>query len=156
MHHRPEIVGTGTKGQLVVAIILIIFAITMPRIAPLLQATHKTTVVANLQTLNNELSAYRMICGGYPEQLGALKDSAGKGCSSDSGAHSRPMIPNGYHISYTATRPDENGVYSGYTLTADPFSSGTAGIRSYFTDQTGIIRAHSGGRADASDPPLSP
>ena len=141
---------------IVIAIMLIIVAIALPRITPMLEAAHKTTVVAKLRTLTNELSAYRMDCGSYPNSLAALKPSTIKGCSRNSTAASDPATAPGYRLTFNATNPDDNGHYEGYTLSAVPSSSGSPGNESYFADQTGIIRVHHNGPASLSDPALVP
>ena len=156
---RPAIAEGFTLLELLIAIaiMLIIVAIALPRITPMLQAAHKTTIVAKMRTLTNELTAYRMDCGGYPESLAALNPSPKRRCSKNSAAASDPATASGYRLTYAATNPDENGHYEGYTLSAAPSSSGsTAGNESYFADQTGIIRVHRGGPATVSDPALVP
>jgi prepilin-type N-terminal cleavage/methylation domain-containing protein len=148
---------------IVIAIMLIIVAIALPRITPMLQAAHKTTIVAKLRTFTNELAAYRMDCGGIPDSLDALKPSPEKACprgsvtfSDPAAAPSLPAVAD-YRISYTATNPSENGHYEGYTLSAVPSSPGSAvGNEPYFADQTGIIRVRRGETASISDPALVP
>jgi prepilin-type N-terminal cleavage/methylation domain-containing protein len=141
---------------IVVAIMLIIVATAIPRITPMLQAAHKTTIVAKLRTLTNELSAYRMNCGGHPNSLAALKPSPEKGCSKSSAAASDPVAASGYRLTYAASNRDESGHYEGYTLTAVPSSPHSAGNESYSTNQTGIIRVHGGGQVAASGPAFTP
>jgi prepilin-type N-terminal cleavage/methylation domain-containing protein len=149
---------------IVIAIMLIIVAIALPRITPMLQVAHKTTIVAKLRTFTNELTAYRMDCGGYPDSLDALKPSFQTACQRGSVTFSEPAAAASslaavadYRISYAATNRDENGHYEGYTLTAVPSSPGSAvGNESYFADQTGTIRVHRNGPAAASDPALVP
>ncbi len=41
-----------------------------------------------------------------------------------------------------------------FELSAEPNTPGRTGNRYFFTDSTGIIRAKSGGKAGASDPPI--
>jgi hypothetical protein len=43
---------------------------------------------------------------------------------------------------------------SGYAVNADPITRGTTGQRSFYTDQTGIIRWDESGTATADSPPL--
>lgn len=66
------------------------------------------------------------------------------------GALSVPPDQLGYTIDLTATA-------SGYTLVAVPVKYGPNGKRSFYMDQTGIVRGddHMGGAATASDPPAS-
>ena len=153
---------TLLEVPIVIVIMLIIAAIALPTIAPKLQAAHKTTIAAKLRTLTNELSAYRMNCGGYPSSLAALKPSREKGCSKNGAAISDPAtapgLPAGagYLLTYAATNPDENGHYEGYALSAVPSSTGSAGNESYLADQSGIIRVRRNGPSSVSDPALVP
>ena len=148
---------TLLEALIVIAIMLIIVAIAIPRITPLLQAAHTTTIVEKMRILTNELSAYRMNCGSYPNSLAALKPSRENGCSKNSAAFSDPATAPGYRLTYAATNPDENGHYEGHALSATPSSARSAGgDESYFADQTGIIRVHRNGPATVSDPALVP
>jgi type II secretory pathway pseudopilin PulG len=142
--------------MIVIAIVLILVAMAMPRISPMLHAGHETIVEERMRTLTNELSAYRMDCGGFPANLAALKLSPGKGCSKNIAAGSVPTTVPGYRLSYTPTDLGKDGLYSAYRLSVVPSSAGSAGKDSYLTDQTGIIRVQRGGPATGSNPTLVP
>ena len=141
---------------IVIAIMLIIVAIALPRITPMLEAARKTTIVAKLRILTNELSVFHMDCGGYPENPDALKPSPGKGCSTGTAFVSSPKVASGYRLAHAVTNRDETGHYEGYTLSAVPSSTDSADGESYFADQSGIIRVHRDGPAPVSDPALVP
>lgn len=173
VHLKPHVHGNLGEGAgvdgfsllellIVIAIMLIVVAIALPRITPMLQAAHKTTIVAKMRTLTNELSTYRMECSGYPESLDALKPSPEKACPRGSAAFSDPTTTPGlpavagYRLTYAAANRDESGHYEDYTLSAVPSSTGGADGESYFADQTGIIRVLRNGPATVSDPALVP
>jgi type II secretory pathway pseudopilin PulG len=137
--------------MIVIAIALILVAIAMPRISPMLHAGHETIVEERMRMLTNELSAYRMDCGGYPASLAALKLSPEKGCSKNSAAGSVPTTVPGYRLSYMPSDRNEDGLYLAYQLSVVPSSAGSAGKDSYLTDQTGIIRVRHGGAPTVSD-----
>ena len=66
----------------------------------------------------------------------------------------------GYNFTYTPGEPNEEGVIETFTLTAVPSRCGRTGVRTYFTDESGVIRFTSDQRnncpvADANSPPLS-
>ena len=56
----------------------------------------------------------------------------------------------GYTFAYTTGATDSNGNFVSYTMTASPTSMGVTGQRTFFTDQTGVIRADATGTGTAS------
>ncbi len=61
----------------------------------------------------------------------------------------------GYKFTYEPGPPDAKGNISGYTFTARPIQYGKTGKRSFYCDQTAIIRGTSEDReSTAKDPPL--
>jgi hypothetical protein len=62
----------------------------------------------------------------------------------------------GYTFTYTVVSKDANGAVTAYEFTARPDTYGKSGKSSYFTDQSGVIRATQEDRAaTANDPPYS-
>jgi hypothetical protein len=59
---------------------------------------------------------------------------------------------NGYFFEYVASGPF--GAISSYRIQADPLVRGSSGRRSFFTDQSTILRANATNRAIANGPPL--
>jgi hypothetical protein len=56
--------------------------------------------------------------------------------------------------SHTAAKDCAAPGFGAYGATADPINRGTTGQRSFFTDQTGIIRFDPDGAASADSAPL--
>ena len=72
----------------------------------------------------------------------------------EAGGSNTTVVRNGYKIIYTPG-PGGFGKIAAYTITAQPLQYGGTGIRSFYTDQTAIIRVTSDNRAPtAQDPPL--
>lgn len=62
-------------------------------------------------------------------------------------------MKSGYRFTYVAGPPDEKGLRLHYTVRADPLDP-DSGHRSFFTDETGVIRSEKGRPAGPSSPPL--
>ncbi len=64
---------------IVVALMLILVSISVPNLSRSRMLAHEASVIVALDTLNNELEAHWMTCGGYPSSLADL-ESAAAGC----------------------------------------------------------------------------
>jgi type IV pilus assembly protein PilA len=161
---------------IVVAIILIIAAIAIPNLLRSKMAANEASAVATLRTLNTTEILFSTGCNiGLSSDLATLGPDAttgnaplcdgtgddlvdstlGGGIAGAAPAAGATTIPNksGYAIVYTPVCAA--GVCSTYTITAIPTSVGGTGIRSFFTDQTGVIHANpTGATPTAGDPPL--
>ena len=60
----------------------------------------------------------------------------------------------GYVFAYTGGTADAAGNVNDYTLTATPVTRQTTGQRTFFTDQSGVIRADATGTASATSTPI--
>jgi hypothetical protein len=63
-------------------------------------------------------------------------------------------IRNGYRFFYSPGPANNLGRVVNYTITADPINENASGIRHFFTDESGVIRANRGEHATADSPPL--
>lgn len=61
----------------------------------------------------------------------------------------------GYSFAWSPGSTDSNGNYLNYSITAQPVTPGTTGQRYFYTDQSGVIRAGTGGLATVNSTPLS-
>jgi len=125
---------------------------------------HGTATESNLRTLTTALVTYISTYpeSGYPTSLRALSGTQDEEPSPD---HAMlidpswledPVIRDGYEFRYTL---NDSGAGQGrdarWQITATPVELGKAGSRSFFTDQTGVIRVTSESRpANEHDPPL--
>lgn len=149
----------------VVAIILIIAAIAVPNFMRARMAANEASAVASMRTIFTGESAYYAAGWSNPGALGfsaALLDlGSTKGCAPpkvDSACQIDDVLANastpgtaksGYFYTYT---PVPNGVLNvGFTLNGDPALRGSTGNRSFFTDQSGVIRANPAQTASISD-----
>jgi prepilin-type N-terminal cleavage/methylation domain-containing protein len=140
---------------IVVAIILIIAAIAIPNLLRSKMAANEASAVGSLRTLNTACVTYSTTYGGYPATLVTM---GGEGTSALPTSTSSELIDNvlqtgiktGYTFSFSAGTADSAGNVDNYLINAAPITPGVTGIRYFYTDQTGVIRANSAGAAATS------
>ncbi len=154
---------------IVVAIILIIAAIAIPNLLRARMAANESAAVGSLRTINtadgNFLTQYNYSFAPSLVTLGGAATIAVPTCAEANlidpalgGAD--PDTKGGYTFAYTAGAKDPGdpgcGSVLSYIVTAIPASYGNSGTRSFFTDQTGVIRGadHAGAVGSVADPPL--
>ncbi len=98
-----------------------------------------------LATIQQAINAYQKTEGSVPSSLESLGDTVRKAAQSAQLAH--------YTLQYTPGKPDPSGRITAYTLTA---RAGNFGYRSFYTDESAIVRATTEDRAaTVQDPPLN-
>lgn len=136
----------GYVGVAIIPIILIVAAIAIPNLLRAKVAANEAVAIASLRTLNVAAMKYETANGKFPQSLAEF----GSSWASDSDRHA------GYVFEYKLGDVDlVGGLNSGYTITAKPVTPETTGRRYFFTDQTGVIRAESGGVATTDSPPIN-
>ena len=136
---------------IVVAIILIIAAIAIPNLLRSKMAANEASAVGSLRTINTSAVAYSTTYGTYPVALSNL----GPGTASSTTADLiDSVLAGGAKSGYTFTWTPGTANLA-YTLTGAPTSAGVTGQRSFYTDQSGVIRANAGGTADSASTPIS-
>ena len=143
---------------IVVAIILIIAAIAIPNLLKSKMAANESSAVGSIRTLNTGMVTFSAQCPnlGYPLTLTLMGPGPGD-CTGanivDNVLGVAAPVKSGYSFTYAAGAPTA-GVVNTYTLNADPLNRGTTGQRSFFTDQTGVIRYNQAAAAVVTDPAL--
>ncbi len=140
---------------IVVTIILIIAAFTIPKLTKSTIPAHEASAIASIKAVSEAEMIY---ASSHPDlgftndlaTLGGTAQSGGERTIDDTLASGRKS---GYSFTYT---PGEkvNGAIRSYTITAVPDQVGTTGQRRFFSDETGEIRQSSSGVADATSPEL--
>ena len=131
---------------IVVAIILIIAAIAIPNLIRSKMSANEASAVASLRTINTSCVEYSTTYNvGYP---GSLVNLGTSGAASSASADLIDSVlaggvKAGYLFTYTAGTADASGSINAYTITAVPSVPGATGQRTFFTDQTNVIRADS-------------
>jgi len=143
---------------IVVAIILIIAAIAIPNLIRSKMSANEASAIASMRTINTSCVEYSTTYNvGFPASLANLGPAATASSASadliDSALAS--TVKSGYVFTYTAGTADSSGTINAYTLTAAPSVPGATGTRTFFTDQTNVIRQDSSGSgATANSTPI--
>jgi type IV pilus assembly protein PilA len=142
---------------IVVAIILIIAAIAIPNLLRSRMAANEASAVGSLRTINTAVISYLVTYNiGYPGALSKLGPAA-SATSMTADLIDFVLaggIKSGYSFVYTAAAA-VGGSINQYTLTAVPSNAGVTGQRTFFTNQSGVIRANATGTADVNSTPVS-
>ena len=145
---------------IVVAIILIIAAIAIPNLLRSKMAANESSAVGSLRSLNTACVTYSTNYGGFPASLTVL---GGEGSGTAPSSTSAQLIDNvlqtgtktGYNFTFSAGTADAAGNVDYYIINANPITPGTTGLRYFFTDQTGVIRADTANPATSASTPIS-
>jgi len=142
---------------IVVAIILIIAAIAIPNLLRSKMAANEASAVGSMRTLNTACVTYSTTYGGFPPALTNLSPATSATSTSadliDSVLASGSK--SGYTFTYAPTSDDASGNVLAYSITANPVTVGTTGQRSFYTDQSGVIRADATTTATSASTPIS-
>jgi type IV pilus assembly protein PilA len=140
--------------------VLIIAAIAIPNLLRAKMAANESSAVGSLRAIETAAYSYQATySNGYPPRLEDLDGMRGSGASCD---HAHLIISmlasgqmSGYIFSYvpTTTNGEQPALSpeaqrlgctapgaAGFEVHADPMTRGTTGQRSFYTDQTGVIR----------------
>ena len=148
---------------IVVAIILIIAAIAIPNLIRSRMAANEASAVASIRTINTSEVLYSTtyaVATLFSAKLTDMADSAGTCGTVAPTATNACLIDN--VLANANAAPGKSGytfVYApgggGYTVVADAVQQGSSGVRSFFSDQTLVIRAKNPGPgAGAGDPAI--
>ncbi len=139
--------------------ILIIAAIAIPNLLRSRMAANEATAVGTLRTYNTAMATYASMCpnNGFPGSVQNL-GPGGSGCERVNLVGAVLAAPDasksGYRFFYSPGQADNLGRVVSYTIAADPITDNTTGIRHFFTDESGVIRASNGVPATVESPPL--
>ena len=99
-----------------------------------------------IATIQAALASYESAEAAFPSSLETLGDTARVAAQKAQLGH--------YTLQYTPGKPDADGRVTSYTLVARP---GNFGFRSYYTDESGVLRATAEDRpATVQDAPIQP
>ena len=122
---------------IVVAIILILAAIAAPKLNQNRMQAQETAAIREIQTIHTAQTQYYSQFGRYAANLTELGPPAG-GQAGPTGADLIPgELAKGEHSGYKFT---VIGTPQGYTIQAVPAAFGNTGRRTFFSDQSLVIR----------------
>jgi type IV pilus assembly protein PilA len=145
---------------IVVAIILIIAAIAIPNLLRARMAANEASAVGSVRTIN---TAQVTFATNYPaDGFTSLANLGGTGTTASNsnallidnilGCATSPCKKSGYQFTSAASGGAPN---SSYQSTAVPITVGQSGQRSFFSDQSGVIRYNLNGTTPSNaDAPL--
>ncbi|MBG99994.1 MAG: pilin, type IV [Solibacterales bacterium] len=138
---------------IVIAIILIIAAVAIPKLTQARRSAFEMAAIRTLQTLNTAQVQYFSTYGRFAQTLLELGPSSGNApptatASDLIGEDLSTGLKSGYVFTMVGTP-------RGYTINADPQVFEVTGSRSFYTDHTNLIRVHLGNEpASANDPEI--
>jgi prepilin-type N-terminal cleavage/methylation domain-containing protein len=147
---------------IVIAVILTIAAIAIPRLLRSRMMANETSAVASLRTLCTVQVSYESTYQvGYAPSFAALgpppvgvAPSAGSAGLID--AVLVGGIKSGYRFTYTPVDSNGDAKMDTFTITAAPLTPGQTGDRYYFVDQSNVIRFNNGAPATLASSPIPP
>jgi type IV pilus assembly protein PilA len=145
---------------IVVAIILIIAAIAIPNLLRSRMAANEASAVGSIRTINTSAVTYSSTypSAGYPPTLVSLGPSGAGACTATPATACLldAVLAGGTKSGYGFTWTGDGVTPSmGYSILAVPVVVGSSGQRSFFSDQSGVIRYQTtGAAATVADPPL--
>ena len=122
---------------IVIAIILVIAAIAVPQMNKQLMSAHEMAAIRQIQTLHQAQLQYNSQFGKYATALTELGPPA-SGAPSPAAADLIPkVLAEGKNSGYVFSIQSSP---TGYAITAVPETFGSSGRRTFFSDQTLVVR----------------
>jgi len=151
----------GGKGMAIAGLVLsivslvsvvpmaLVASIAIPNLLAARRAANEGSAMASLRTIASAEMVYYSTSG--QGKYGTLKDLATQGLIDSTLATG---TKNGYNFAVEMTTDEMN--YPGFTVVGVPITYRSTGIRSFFVDETAVIRAgdNSGGPSTKMDQPL--
>jgi type IV pilus assembly protein PilA len=156
---------------IVVAIILIIAAISVPNLLRSRMAANEASAVGSIRTINTAVTEYSLTYGaGYPASLAQLGSASGTAVSCNAAGLIDSVLSSGVKSGYRiaivpGTQPTEAeavpagctpGFSDGYVVTATPLAVGSSGERAFCSDASGVIRSNPTGTVSYTSPVCNP
>jgi len=145
---------------IVVAIILIIAAIAIPNLLRARMAANESSAVGTLRSINTANATYETlydysfanslpVLGGATVAAGVVAPCTAANLIDNVLSATNTPSKSGYNFNYVGANPNVADTLCNsdttYTITAVPVTVGGTGNRSFFTDQSGIIRQNPNG-----------
>jgi len=136
---------------IVVTLVALLAALAVPSLLRSRLLANETGAIKSTRTLVTAIEIYRsaQVPPGYPRALSDLSNAVPPYIDASlAQANSRRRTRQGYYYVYRRLNS------SRYRLWAFPYPRGVSGNRQFYTDESGVIRAATTGRAGPNSPPL--
>ena len=144
----------------VVAIILIIAAIAIPNFMRAKISANESSAVSSVHAVNTSEISYSSLYStiGFSVSLADLGPGGTNPCAGTATAACfiDPVLASGTKSGYIFTYV-QNGASTpalGYTINADPVTRGVTGEKSFFSDESSVIRYDTSAAANSGSPPI--
>ena len=136
---------TLVEIMIVVAIIVLLAAIAIPNLLRARLNANEATAIAAMRTMSTAMESYRaaQTPPTYPTALTQLNGS--------NPPYIDDQLANGTKSGYNFSL---SGAQYNFTVTAVPLQTNITGVRSFFVDQSGVVRAAATGTATVSSPAI--
>ena len=145
--------------MIVVAIIAIIAAIAIPNLLRSRMSANEAGSAGAIRTISTAEASYQaaaMRLGGTNGNIGQYGDLAEMATPASGPGFIDALLGAGAKHGYTFVATPVDGDAPTFTATANPDTVGSTGVKSYFVDESGVIRFEGDGTvADVNSPPLS-
>jgi type IV pilus assembly protein PilA len=122
---------------IVMAIILVIAAIAVPQMGKQLMSAHESATITEIQSIHQAEIQYYSQFGQYASALSQLGPPA-SGAAGPAAAEILPKnLADGHASGYVFT---VTSTPTGYAINANPEQFGSSGTRTFYSDQTLVIR----------------
>jgi len=141
----------GYISFLAIPFILIIAAIAIPNLLRARISANEAGAVSAIRSINHAAVEHSLSDAkqGVPRSLKEL------GSGNDMPSELSSGVYHGYRFTYEATDTDGDQVLDAYFVAATPVTRGSSGVRSFCSDQTGIIRvAQANEECTIESPPI--
>ncbi len=139
---------------IVVAIILIIAAIAIPNLLRSRIAANEASAVGTIRTINTAEITYNSTYPtvGYSSTLTDMGPATGTPTSTTAGLLDETLAQASPTKSgYVFTYGNGGGTpIATYTINGDPVSANSSGVRTFYSDESGVIRANNDGTSASS------
>jgi type IV pilus assembly protein PilA len=122
---------------IVIAIILIIAAIAVPKMNKQIMAAHEMAAIREIGTIHTAETQYYSQFGRYAQNLTELGPPASGAPGPAAADLLSKNLADGKHSGFIFA---VTGTPTGYSITAVPESFGSSGSRTFFSDQTLVVR----------------
>lgn len=144
---KRKILGfTLVEIMIVVAIIALLAAIGIPNLIRARLSANEAAAETAIRTIHTAAQSYRAVNTSFPSTLASLSSAIPPYIDSILGSGAK----NGYNFSVSAAT-------NTFSSTARPQNFGTSGVRSFFVDESGVIRyTTSDANPSSADNPITP